>query len=247
MWFYIIFLFTCVLIPSSLLFHSMISSFCLSVYIPGTAVSALVAQASPSGLPQANGATLAGGVAYSPWINLRSNVPTYYSELFGIHQEGEVLLGDINFGFGATPEEIVASNVENAKLYSNNLKDPVANPFYAPKEWFKNLPPMSLHVGTPELLQADTNLFATRAAKAGAPHVEAHMFDGMWHVFQMYSQGCGSGAPLMLAESSLEFSKAFYDKIVEESSMPEKNNSFCFVPHYEDSNGEDSARGLVCA
>ena len=214
----------------------------------GSALSALVAQASPDGLPKAEGAKLAGGVVFSPWINLESNGPTYYTELFGLHEKGNVLIGDIYFGVGATPEAIVQANQDNAKLYSADLQDPVANPFYAPDEWLRDLAPVSLHVGMSELLQSDITLFATKAAKAGARRVESHLFDGMWHVFQMYSDGCGSGLPLVLAESSLNFSKQFYERTLSEMSLGLQfgNGGFCSVPHYEYPLGQDSAQGIAC-
>jgi len=214
----------------------------------GTAISALVAQASPKGLPASKGARLAGGVVFSPWINLESNGPTYYTELFGLHEKGNVLIGDINFGFGATPEEIVQANQDNATLYSADLQDPVANPLYAPDKWLRDLAPLSMHVGMPEVLQSDITLFATKAAKAGARRVESHLFDGMWHVFEMYSDGCGSGAPLVLAESSLNFSKQFYERTLSELSLGLQfgNGGFCSVPHYEYPLGQDSAQGIAC-
>lgn len=213
----------------------------------GSALSALVAQASPDGLPMAQGAVFDGGVVYSAWINLESNGPTYYSQLFGIHSEGDVLLGDVNFGFGANPDEVVEANQENARLYWNDLKDPIANPFYAPASWLKNLVPVSLHVGMPEVLQSDSTMFGTKAAKAGAQWVETHAFDGMWHVFEMYTQGCGSESPVVLAQSSLNFSKQFYDAVLLQGKETPSDGIFCAVNHYENPLGQDSAQGIQCA
>lgn len=210
----------------------------------GSALSALVAQASPKGIPEADGARLAGGVLFSPWINLESDGPTYFSQLFGIHKKGNVLLGDVNFGWGSTPNEVVESNRRAARMYSKNLRDPIANPMYASDQWLSNLAPISLHAGMPELLQSDATLFATKAAKAGAPRVEAHVFDGMWHVFEMYMDGCGSGEPVVLANSSLNFGKRFIDGILSDNGKPTR--SFCFMPHYESPRGQDSASGLNC-
>eukprot|EP00889_Picochlorum_renovo_P008470 jgi/Picre1/35500/NNA_002961.t1 len=212
----------------------------------GSALSALVAQASPDGLPMAQGAVFDGGVMYSPWINLESNGPTYYSQLFGNHSDGDVLLGDVNFGFG-NPDAVVTGSQDGARQYWNDLKDPVANPFYAPESWLENIVPISLHVGMPELLQSDSTIFGQNAAQAGASWVETHAFDGMWHVFQMYSDGCGSGSPLVLAQSSLNVSKQFYDTVLLQGKNTQSDGIYCAVNHYEYPLGEDSAQGIKCA
>ena len=228
----------------------------------GTALSALVAQASPQGLPGSQGALLSGGILFSPWIDLVSNTPTYYSQLLGTSNAGDVILGDIIFGFGGPPDSIAQLNQLNAQMYTPNLTDPIANPLYAPDEWLQNLAPVSLHAGMPEILQADTTLFATKAARAGASNVEAHLYDGMWHVFPLYTQGCGSGSPVVLAESSLKFSKQFVDSVVASmnpttnqivpagatdiSSKKSTKKSLCVIPHYEKPLGHDSAEGITC-
>lgn len=47
----------------------------------GTATSALLAQSSPDGLPNAGAATISGGVLFSPWLNLRCDTPSYVSQV----------------------------------------------------------------------------------------------------------------------------------------------------------------------
>ena len=74
-------------------------------------------------------------------------------------------------------------------------------------------------------------------------------FDGMWHVFEMYSQGCGSGSPLILADSSLNFSKQFYDDILSSKRADSSSSEpiYCNIPHYEYPLGQDSAQGVRCS
>ena len=250
----------------------------------GTAISALVAQASPEGLPESNGAKITAGQTFSPWINLASNSPTYFSQLFGVYQDAadetekdteDVLLGDINFGFGGNLSTLVQANYDWGAAYSpQNINDPVASPLNAPASWLKNLPPLSMHVGMAELLASDTALFATAVARAGGRWVENHAFDGMWHDFQMYAAGCGSNETVVLADSSLEFSKQFVEEVLlmststteivhdaandkdksnndddddtTGSSSSYNNNLFCTMNHYEYPTGSDSMAGMAC-
>lgn len=251
----------------------------------GTAISALVAQASPEGLPESKGATITAGQTFSPWINLASNSPTYFSQLFGVHQDETdeteqnteaVLLGDISFGWGGNLSTLAQANYEGGAAYSaHNINDPVASPLLnAPASWLKELPPLSMHVGMAEMLASDTALFATAVARAGGRWVENHAFDGMWHDFQMYAAGCGSNETVVLADSSLEFSKQFVEEVLSmststttvvhdeandkdksnndddddttSSSSSYNNNLFCTMNHYEYPTGSDSMAGMAC-
>ena len=252
----------------------------------GTAISALVAQSSPEGLPGSKGAIITAGQTFSPWINLASNSPTYFSQLFGVYQDAadetekdteDVLLGDINFGFGGNLSTVVQASYDGGAAYSpQNINDPVASPLNAPASWLKDLPPLSMHVGMAELLASDTALFATAVARAGGRWVENHAFDGMWHVFQSYADGCGSNETVVLADSSLEFSKQFVEEVLSmststttvvhdeandkdksnndddddttssSSSNSYNNNLFCTMNHYEYPTGSDSMAGMAC-
>ena len=209
----------------------------------GTAISALVAQASETGLPGARGAVLRGGVVYSPWVNLLSNSPTYLSNLNSVHQPGDYSLGDVAFGLGSV-EELVSSYQANAQDYmgEGSLTDPVANPFFAPARWLKRLPPISFHVGEPELLLSDNAILANRIADSGGL-AEFHQYDGMWHVFPMYKDGCGSGETVVLAESAFEATNTFLSGLAR-GKRPRCKQTPCFFGHYEYPQGEDTARGM---
>ena len=104
--------------------------------------------------------------------------------------------------------------------------------------------------------------------------MENHAFDGMWHVFQSYADGCGSNESVVLANSSLEFSKQFFEEVLSmststttvvhdeandkdksnndddddttSSSSSYNNNLFCTMNHYEYPTGSDSMAGMAC-
>ena len=208
----------------------------------GTALSALVAQASPRGLPNAGQARLSGGVLFSPWINLLSNSPTYLSNLYTVHRPGDYPLGDVAFGVGSV-EEIVDEYQANAEDYLGraSLENPSANPFFAPSSWLKNLPPVSIHVGQPELLLSDAAIFSQKAASSGAA-VEFHQYDGMWHDFPMYEEGCGSGQPVVLAQSAYNAARDFLQGLAENRELTCQGTP-CFYGHYEYPQGQDTAAG----
>ena len=208
----------------------------------GTALSALVSQASPRGLPGAGYARFSGGVLFSPWINLRSNSPTYLSNLYTTHTPGHYPLGDVAFGRGFV-EQIVLAYQRNAKDYTGrkSLDNRRANPFYTPARWLKSLVPVSLHVGQPELLLSDAAIFAQKAATAGAA-IEFHQYDGMWHDFPMYEEGCGSGEPVVLAESAYWAARDFLQGLAEGRTLSCEGTP-CFYGHYEYPQGQDTAAG----
>merc|ERR1719361_2366092 len=70
------------------------------------------------------------------------------------------------------------------------LSDPVASPFHATPDLLRGLPPLLMVVSGTETLASDSILFAGKAAAAGA-EVVLDIYPGMWHVFPMYSEGCG--------------------------------------------------------
>lgn len=61
-------------------------------------------------------------------------------------------------------------------------RGPYASPLYAE---LSRLPPLLVQVGTHEILHDDSTRFAQRARGAGVD-VTLEVWDGMWHVFQMF-------------------------------------------------------------
>ncbi|MCH2170446.1 alpha/beta hydrolase [Myxococcota bacterium] len=209
----------------------------------GTAVSALVAQASPRGLRGAQGAVLSGGVVFSPWINLVSNSPTYVSNLFAVQEQDHYLLGDIAFGMYDV-ESSLSADQKNAKDYLGraSLRNRIANPFFARDRWLAKLAPIAFHVGAPELLLSDSSILASRISRQGGS-VEFHQYDGMWHDFPMYEDGCGSGETVVLARSAFSATRKFLYGIAKKKPIL-CGKTPCYYGHYEYPQGHDTARGL---
>jgi epsilon-lactone hydrolase len=82
--------------------------------------------------------------------------------------------------------------LENARIYlSGNLdpQDPVAAPMHAD---LSGLPPLMIQVGEHETLLDDARGYAERARCAGV-EVELEVWDGMFHVFQLFASELESG------------------------------------------------------
>mmetsp|Transcript_75500 Transcript_75500/g.196402 ORF Transcript_75500/g.196402 Transcript_75500/m.196402 type:complete len:297 (+) Transcript_75500:614-1504(+) len=75
------------------------------------------------------------------------------------------------------------------------LKHEIFSPFWATQEQLRGLPPLYFATAANEVMASDTRVFAQRAAQVGV-HVRAELFEGMWHTFPQWSEGCGSGSPL---------------------------------------------------
>merc|ERR1712216_888226 len=65
----------------------------------------------------------------------------------------------------------------------------------ATPELLRGLPPLMLVIGGNEMLLGDNLQFVSRAHAAGAP-VQLEIYDGMWHDFIQYTEGCESFGPL---------------------------------------------------
>jgi len=178
----------------------------------GSATAALLAQSS-GGLPGAGGATLSGGVLYSPWLNLPCDTPSYVSQIFKLEDvptaperskvkcqvpglktdvpEVEVAIGG-DVAFPGYPHSVSASFASNGEMYAGSAaltRDPVASPMRALGSTLAKMPPVQIHIGLGELLISENVIFATKMAGAGAA-CELHSYDQMWHVFTMYYEGC---------------------------------------------------------
>lgn len=78
-----------------------------------------------------------------------------------------------------------ADLLARAKSYAGAepLDSPLVSPLYAD---FSDLPPLLFQVGTDEILLDDAVRCAERARQAGVD-VSLQVWDGLWHVFQMFS------------------------------------------------------------
>ena len=213
----------------------------------GTALSAVMAQAyrSEDFVASSGGYSFSAAVLYSPWINLLSNSPTYYSQNFCEipYDDGTALNGDVSFYENGDKE--VPTSVKNARNYIGpnlSLKDPIFNPLFFEPDQLQGLPPIQIHTGTSELLQADCSMFAEKVCSGSLPNTanlaECNLYDGMFHDFSMYSEGCSSGEELVLANSSMRRAKDFVQSVM----LGASTQSFtCGAKmHYEYPRGWDS-------
>lgn len=159
------------------------------------------------------GRLVAGAFFFSPWTNLVCNTPDYYHHAFAKIVDKQTLtsnksrfyIGDIIFH--GHPDQNAGGFQMNSEDYVGDptlMMDPLASPFYAGAEELEGggLPPLYFAVGASESIMGDTTIFAQKAAAYGA-EVNVDIFEGMWHVFPMYSEGCGSGLPLWPALHAL--------------------------------------------
>jgi epsilon-lactone hydrolase len=118
----------------------------------------------------------------SPWTDLTASGASYVSRVHAdpIHQRKMILALARNYlGEGGDP------------------RDPLASPVFAD---LAGLPPLLIQVGDRETVRDDSTVLAERARAAGID-AELQVWDGMIHVFQMFSEIAEArGAIVVLSE-----------------------------------------------
>jgi len=172
---------------------------------------------------------LAGGFFYSPWTNLKCNTPEYYSHAYAkvvnpfLKDLGEAHVGDLMFN--GHPSENAEAFQGNALEYVGHnkslLMDPIFSPFYATEELLRGAPPMYFAVGGSESIEGDSTILAQKAAMMNVP-VYLDIYDGMWHVFPMYTEGCQNpeGNALWTAVSAQRRTAHFLKSIASDGVPP---------------------------
>eukprot|EP00747_Dinoflagellata_sp_TGD_P085846 gnl/TRDRNA2_/TRDRNA2_163041_c0_seq1.p1 gnl/TRDRNA2_/TRDRNA2_163041_c0~~gnl/TRDRNA2_/TRDRNA2_163041_c0_seq1.p1 ORF type:complete len:548 (-),score=63.51 gnl/TRDRNA2_/TRDRNA2_163041_c0_seq1:370-1893(-) len=191
----------------------------------GTALSTMLKiLESPTLGPFDGKERLAGGFFFSPWTNLKCNTPDYYHNAFSGIVDRSIMhnayIGDLLFrgrplknsaNFNANAQEYVAGDQEL-------LTDPIASPLYAEMESWKGVPPLYFAVGGSESIQGDSVLLAQRMAHHGV-EVQLDIYQGMWHDFPMYSEGCGTGVTLWQGISA-QLRMSTFVKVVASTGKP---------------------------
>ncbi|CAE7568219.1 est [Symbiodinium sp. CCMP2592] len=176
---------------------------------------------------------LDGAFFYSPWTNLMCNTPEYYTNAFSRiensgrfkdHTQLQMYTGDILFQ-QITPENADAFE-GNAVEYLGGLDelqtDPIASSFFAePQDFTGDVPPLFFSVGASESILGDSVHVAQTAAQAGVD-VILDVYHAMWHVFPMYSEGCGSGTELWQGAYAINKTGLFVRHIAETGRLPYK-------------------------
>jgi acetyl esterase/lipase len=166
---------------------------------------------------------VAGALFFSPWMNMRCDTPSYLHNAHAsvkLPDGGDWHNGDV--AYRDFPAKSVADSLENAIEYLGDralLDDPIASPILADREMLEDLPPLLFTVASNELIMGDAVISAQNAAAAGAP-VILDIYEGMWHVFPMYSEGCGSGKPLWPAQRALRRAGRFLREVAATGRPP---------------------------
>ncbi|CAJ1460721.1 unnamed protein product [Effrenium voratum] len=195
--------------------------------------------------PQLLNQKLSGAFLFSPWTNLMCNTPEYYTNAFSKirgermfmdESEPTVYTGDILFQ-QITPENSNSFSSTALDYVGGDIRlqtDPVASPYFAePADFASDMPPLYLAAGASESILGDSVHVAQQAAQGGAD-VILEVYHAMWHVFPMYSEGCGLGEPLWAAERALNQSGLFVRHIFESGRVP-------YQLQLKGPNGPDSA------
>eukprot|EP00930_Biecheleria_cincta_P062252 TRINITY_DN47734_c0_g1_i1.p1 TRINITY_DN47734_c0_g1~~TRINITY_DN47734_c0_g1_i1.p1 ORF type:complete len:558 (+),score=75.70 TRINITY_DN47734_c0_g1_i1:37-1674(+) len=157
-----------------------------------------------------------GFFAFSPWLNLDCDTPTFYSNSFAIVKDvgGDIFVGDILFR--GLPTNNSRSLRSLALAYVGGrpglLRDEAVAPFHAPLASLTGLPPMYIAVSGSEILGGDGIIFANKVARLGVP-VNLDIFPGMWHGFEQHSEGCGSGKELWQGGIALSHAGDFVTQV----------------------------------
>ena len=153
----------------------------------------------------------------SPWIDLRSLVTSYSPRI--MCARGQVS-GPGDPVFRGTAQQQSTQSRANAIEYlgkASRLNRAPSNPALATKTMLSRLPPSLFLVGDRELLRKEVLTFVARAQKVNR-RIVGQLYDGMWHDWPMYSEGCG-GPPVrkaILAQKTIaKFAK---DGIVTDSN-----------------------------
>mmetsp|Transcript_22730 Transcript_22730/g.53040 ORF Transcript_22730/g.53040 Transcript_22730/m.53040 type:complete len:508 (+) Transcript_22730:65-1588(+) len=190
----------------------------------GTALSTVMAiNELPSRAPYEGKVQLAGAFFFSPWTNLECNTPDYYHHAYakivtpdddGDGSNRVAYVGDLMFRGHPLLNKV--SFTGNALDYVGGhkelLTDPIASPLYTETDHWREVPPLYFAVGGSESILGDSVLFAQKASHQRV-EVQLDVYEGMWHVFPMYSEGCGSGTPLWQALSALRRAAKFVQSI----------------------------------
>ncbi|CAE8622761.1 unnamed protein product [Polarella glacialis] len=153
-----------------------------------------------------------GFFAFSPWLNMACDTPTYQENSFAVVSDGGHMefVGDILFR--GQPGNTSLQLKDLALSYLGNqeslLMNPISSPFHATKEQLQALPPVYIAVSGSEVLAGDGIIFANRLAQQGIP-VYLDVFMGMWHGFVQNSEGCGYGKQLWQGLTALSHAGDF--------------------------------------
>ena len=145
-------------------------------------------------------------VFLSPWINLNASASSYRPRE-QLRRRG--VCGDPVFR--GTAKEVATTSRATAMQYLGKAsleKSAPANPAMATKTMLRTLSPSLFMVGDRETLRGEVLDFVGKAQVVN-PHIHGQLYDGMWHDWPMYSDGCGSRRPVKSAKQAIAQIVAF--------------------------------------
>ena len=139
-------------------------------------------------------------VFLSPWINLDATASSY-----GPRQQLRRTSDCGDPVFRGTAKEVATTARESALRYLGDrklLRKAPANPAMATKAMLRTLPPSLFMVGDRETLRGEVMSFVGKAQSVNR-QVHGQLYDGMWHDWPMYSDGCGAKHPIRSAKQAI--------------------------------------------
>lgn len=137
------------------------------LFVAGDSAGGGLALATLLTLRDAGEALPAGGVLFSPWVDLT--------------------LSHASIHANAALDPVLSPDFLeiNAQRYAEGTDraHPLISPLFAD---LHGLPPLLIHVGTHEILLDEARQLVVKARQAGSP-VKIHVWEGMFHVFSMFS------------------------------------------------------------
>ncbi|KAK7254477.1 phosphopantothenate--cysteine ligase [Aureococcus anophagefferens] len=163
----------------------------------GLAVAAALANGAA-----ASRAPVAGVVGFSPWLDLTCGGESYETRKFdAATKRGDPVFnsGDAETERDETREVLCRKSTGEmaaAYLAGADPADPRASPAFAPD--LSALPPTLFVCGDADVVLDDARDFAAKC-----DNVDVDVWPRLWHDFVMYTEGCGTGAPLAEADVAL--------------------------------------------
>ena len=134
--------------------------------------------------------TIDGAVTFSAWTDFTCSSATYQ-----YRRACDGWCTDIGEAvYKGNPAPIAYGGRSSANGYTapKSIDDPRVNPWNANPFTLAKLPPLLLIVGSGEVLLGENLQFGQMVRAAGAI-AQVEVWGGMWHDFQMATQGCGAG------------------------------------------------------
>jgi acetyl esterase/lipase len=144
-------------------------------------------------------------ILYSPWIDLGCEGKSYYTRAFS----EKMATGD--FVFSEMPFKNIEEFRKVALTYLGKeslLKDNIANPINIKKSQLEKFPPTMIFIGDNETLLSDIVNFGKKSQLINK-NVFINLYQEMWHVWPMYSQGCTDSGHLKQSYNAFKLTSNF--------------------------------------